>query len=290
MKNLLIILLSLTAISATAQTDSSKITFEDNEFFYQAIEEYQEWLRTTGFDTIVTATDFVMSVEQDVVVLDLTVTKQRDWLSLCKTYEEKTGDNLREVLFYRMLFVFQVNNTQGGIRLRSSATDHFMDMRVVDGQLKIQEADPKSIPVLLSFPFHQLSGFGVVEGATSIEHTQKLLKRFFRQKYNTRDYPDVHLRFDEYNNNHITIVIRNMNDEVFEDAINSYFEWLSIQAKVYEKNGKVYVRYKLMGKYSLRMFNRRMTSYYKMDESETSYLWDYNSKLRSEIDKYIRDN
>lgn len=289
MKNLLIILLSLTAISATAQTDSSKITFEDNEFFYQAIEEYRGWLTVTGFDTIVTATDFVIAVEHDVVVLDLTVTNQRDWLSLCKTYQAKTGGNLREVLFYRMLFTFQVNNKQGGIRLRSSAVDHFMDMRVVNGELKIQESDPKSIPVLLFFPFHQISGYGVIESSSSVEHTQKLLKQFFKSKYNTKDYPDVVLRMDEYNNNHLTIVIRNMQDEVLAEAYNSYYEWLTIEAEVSKENGKVYVKYNMMGKYSYRMFNRRMTSYYKMNETKTSYLWDYNSRLRNEIDKYIRD-
>lgn len=165
-----------------------------------------------------------------------------------------------------------------------------MDMGVVNGELKIQEANPKSIPVTLYFPFHQPSGFGVVEGASTVEHTQKLLKRFFRQKYNTRDYPNIDLRIDEYKNNHITVVIRNIKNEVLRNSISGYYEWLTIEAEVYEKNGKVYVKYNMMGKYSLDIFNRRITSYYKMDESDTSYLWDYNSKLKSEINKYIRDN
>lgn len=283
--SLIIALLLATTFSVNAQ----KTLSEDTEFFYEAFEEYKTWIEDQGYDKQIRATDMQVGDAQNMVLIDLKTTDAKAWLSLCQSYEEQNDDNFREVLFVQAMFVFQLEKEQVGLRLSADSGDHFMKMYFSNGELKIDERKNKNIDNLLTIPLIKLSGNGVIEGKGSVEHTKDLLKGFVYDYFNPKDFPGIDVRVSEFNENRMYIVVKNMKDEVLEEKYLSYFEWLTIDATIKEKNGKIELKYNLKGKYSQNIFGRRYTGYYDIYKYEKSYLEDYNAMLKGKIDAYIRD-
>lgn len=281
----LFILFSYSSILAQDLTD-------DWDFLHQARGQYEQWLEGSELGKILRVTD--LQIYEDLVILDLRAPNGNDWTSFKSRYQENFGADLRRKLFQKMVFLFELDRDQAGLRIRTDLSDHYVDMRYKSDTLILNETVRKDVPRndSLYIDFNNISCALVGNGAASIELTKSKLRQFFEQYYQNKSKPYREVQFDIYDSepSHLSFVIWNLKKEILNDFSIGYFERILLDLTFKAEGEGVKVYYEVFGSFGSGIFKApRKSNYTDIDlEYDKAYLDDYQRRIKNKINDHMK--
>lgn len=294
---LLILFLSFPLFSL-AQKDTiptRELSDDDLEFLWKARDQYQDWLDGSELSKVIKVSELFIA-NSNLVMLDLEITTGSDWLNLKEGYQEKSGTDLRRTLFNKLLFLAEIDRTQAGIRIRSKENDYYVDMRFVNGELKIHESKLKgSRKGTVVIDIKKLPKALKGDGADGLELTKERIIKYFDEFYSKKSNWFQNVKFKETEEEkdgvyYLSFSISNIKKEVLDDFVFGYYERISIDITLKKVNNKIIALYEVQAKYGQGiLIEPRKVDFTDVDPKYKSYLDQYAKELKGEIDKAIKD-
>lgn len=267
---------------------------QDRVFLNNQLPNYQKWLEQTNFSNVLTINR--LEVEKEAVTLHFIIPNEGAWQGLKKSYDKENFQSLPEVLFYRMLHLFELPIGAAKIKITDNQR-YFINIEFKNNKLSIREPNPKGIDDNINISLTRLnkSHTEITEDniTGNIEKVRTIIVDYFNEKYS-----DKYARFESQKakykpiiegDNSIHLQISNITDEIIDDLFIGYYELITIDIKIEQVNKEVKIFYTLQGKYGSGVFSApRKTDYLDMETNEyVEYLKSYNQVLKSEIRKKI---
>lgn len=245
--------------------------FEKDSVLIQEITKtYQNWLETELKTNL--HTDGIR-IKDSVVIFQLKTPNKDYWLTYSQAYQRENNLNLRTVLFYKILFLSELNEKQVAIELLSDTMTAekghqlWINWDYTADTLQFRELLPKSVKDEITLLEKRLSGFNIIKGKSSTLQTRNLIKRFVTQKYNTQSFPNVMVNVIKETDAYVRIVVEDMRREIL-DTDSDYFEKLDLVFIIKKSGDRIIIKYIVNGKYRKAYFGYfYLTDYYDMSIS-----------------------
>ncbi len=280
----LALLMSFTASSAQDLT-------QDWDFLHQARSQYERWLEGTELKKVLRVHD--LQIFPELVLLDLRIPNGNDWISFKERYEAKYGTDLRRKLFQQMLFMFQLEQAQAGLRIRSDQNNHYVDMRYRADTLAINETNPKSSRIdSIRIDFSKIPGAVIGDGAANLALTRSKLRQFFAEYYREKSTRFREVKYDIFDEEplQLSFIIWNLKKEILNDLVLGYYERILLDLTFKTEGQSIKIYYEVYGSYGSGIFRApRKTEYTDIDlDSKSTYMDEYKRKIKSRINQFMK--
>jgi len=283
---------------------------------------YQQWLENSGLDKVLR----IFSANEGTERFDLYLAFQYDdidsiriiWETLKKEIEEKGNTSLEQQLFYKMITIFEVPQSNASVQIYDTydlriEPSFFRGIRFENGQVKVEQSNPKYANRGFDIPQFDLSGLNVLP-ATEIprplkrqEVYEKIL-RYVKEKYGGKQCagqsPDISLL---ENSQLLRLEVKNTCQSIFtEDArpsICRVLKSLNLDCKWADQELLTFLfsytptergfelTMELDGKYGPQRYETLPRgSYRSMEPDFSSYLEDYADSFLAELREYLRNS
>jgi len=265
----------------------SQDLLKDSVFFRKQVKEYQNWLYKTEFSNVVSYQE--IEIKSDKVILDLSINSDLEWFGLKKTYNSNNSNAIPELLFSRMVHLFELPQENAEIRL-TDYKKYFVNISYQNNKLVIVEPNPKgvvkndiTIPVVKINSLQTKTTQDIVEN--NVEKVKKIIETYLRNFYKDKtarfSNATVKIWQDE---NTVYANISNITKEIIYDSFIGYWEIIDIVIKVEQVDNNVKINYTLQGKYGAGIFTApRQNDFIDMERDYKTYLDTYNEQLKSNI-------
>ena len=265
----------------------SQDLLKDSIFFYKQVKEYQTWLYKTEFFNVISFQEIEM--KSDKIILDLSLTSDLEWFGLKKTYH---GDNLNaipELLFARMVHLFEIPQENAEIRL-TDYKNYFVNISYQNNKLVVIEPNPKGlvkndiiIPIIKINALQIGTTQDVIE--SNVDKVKYIIETYLHGLYKNKtarfSNATVKIWQDE---NTVYANISNITKEIIYDDFVGYWELIDIVIKIEQVDNKVKIDYTLQGKYGAGIFTApRQNDFIDMERDYKSFLDSYNDQLKFNI-------
>ena len=262
----------------------------DWDFLHQAREDYQDWLDESDLTKVIRVHDLI--IKPEIVIMDLRITNGTDWISLRERYLEYYGTDLRRKLFKQMTFIFELKDKEAGMRIRSDFSDHYVDMRYRD-TLVINETTTKGLRKdSLQLKMKDIPGAVAGNGAATIQLSKSKLKQYFEKYFQKKRsfFQEAEIEVTDETDNHLNFQIWNITDEILDDLLMGYFEYIVVDMTLNVKGNVVKIYYDVEGKYGSGIYKGpRKSDYKRIDKSfDKQYMDDYKRRLTSRIRESLK--
>jgi hypothetical protein len=268
-----------------AQHDLTK----ENAFFQKAGKEYQGFLEHTELNTILRL-DSVQTFS-DIIILNLVMTNYSDWANLSRQYEKDFGVNVRQMLFNKAAFLFEIDEDSLGIRIWSpDFTLVEVQLLYYDDKLSVIENVDKAVRLdSLVLEKKRLPKIAKQNTYKSIEICKDKIEKELKKHYK-KESEAVKIETNTARPNELKLKIWNIRGEILHDSwLFPYWEYITIKVTFKEQGGKFIVFYEVQAKYGSGIFRGpRLSDYTDMDSDYKSYVDDYMEKLSEIIYKAIK--
>ena len=262
----------------------------DWNFLHQAREDYQDWLEESDLTKVIRVHDLI--IKPEIVIMDLRISNGTDWISLKERYLEYYGTDLRRKLFKQMTFIFELKDKEAGLRIRSDFSDHYVDMRYRD-TLVIHETVPRGMRKdSLQLKMKDIPGAVAGNGAATIQLSKSKLKQYFEKYFQKKRsfFQEAEIEVTDETDNHLNFQIWNITDEILDDLLMGYFEYIVVDMTLNVKGNVVKIYYDVEGKYGSGIYKGpRKSAFKRIDKSfYKQYMDDYKRRLTSRIRESLK--
>ncbi|MFK7951046.1 MAG: hypothetical protein AB8G11_25930 [Saprospiraceae bacterium] len=288
MKQFFLKFLFLSIVCITTTSIYGQDLTNDTAFFQKAGKEYQAFLENTTLDNILYL-DTVQTFP-DKVILNMVMTSYNDWASLSSQYKKDFEVDIRQTLFNKAAFLFEVDEDSLGIRIWSSDfTLVEVQLLYSNDELKIIENKERAIRldslVLDKRRFPKIAKKDTYQTITFCK--DKIEKKLV--KYYKKEHKGVKIEPNTRRPKEMKLKVRNIRGEVLHDHWFPYWEYIVIKINFKERSGKLIIYYEVEAKYGSGVFRGpRLSDYTDMDTEYKAYVNDYMEKLDEIIYKAIK--
>lgn len=268
---------------------------KDSLLYVEIGARYQSWLNTEleggklSIDSLL--------IEDDRITLALTVPRSEDWYNFRQEFLRETNLNLCEVLYYKMLFLFELEEQEAAIEIlpkeiiKEKPLQVWMYYKEGEKSWRLMELVPKAVEDTIEILEERLAGFNIIQGRNSLGYTKQLLDQFVKLKFSTSRHPNVKIEPKTTDNrNTAHYIIRTIKREVLNEG--DYFERLDLVFLLHQKDNRVIIKYIINGKYrQAYLVDFYLTGFYDMSNSKqfASDFDIYCSILVEEINDFLMD-
>jgi hypothetical protein len=284
-------LLKIFILLLFSQLAYSQDLLKDSIFFQKQALEYQNWLLGAGISKIVKYEN--MEMLSDKVILRFELKSDLDWLGLKKSYNDSSPNSISELLFTRMIHLFEVPQENAEINL----TDHknyYVNISYKNNKLLVVEPNPKGfvtnnliIPVVKINKLKKECTQDVVE--SNVEFVKNIIEDYLRNFYHnkTARFSQAKVKIWQ-DDNTVYAKVSNITKEIIYDSFIGYWELIDYVVKVEQVENNVKINYTLQGKYGAGIFVApRQNDFVDMERDYKMYLDTYNEQLKSNIRKEL---
>jgi hypothetical protein len=279
----LITLIILLSISQLAYSQDLR---KDSSFFYKQVDAYQQWLKETGFDKVISYES--IEILSDKLILRFNLKSDLDWFGLKKSYNEEDPNSINELLFFRATFLFEIPMENAEIRL-SDHQNYYVNISY-NNKLVVNEPNPKGIVKNhLIVPVIKINKLKLTTTSDAIENNVEIVKdiieNYLRNYYKTKtarfSKANIRILQDE---NIVFVKISNISREIIDEGLIGYWELIEMVIRVEQVGTNVRIAYTLQGKYGAGVFLApRQNDYVDMERDYKAYLDNYNQQIKSNI-------
>lgn len=264
---------------------------KDAIFFNKQAKEYEKWLLESDFKKIVIYQE--IEITNDKIILNLAINSDLEWFGLKKSYNPENSTAIPELLFARMLHLFELPNECAEIRI-TDYKKYFVNIAYKDNKLVVIEPNPKgvvkndiTIPVVKINNLKKQTTQDVIE--SNVENVKNrieaYLKKYYKEKTARFSNAKVKIWQDETS---VYANISNITKEIIYDNLLGYWELIDIIIKVEQIEDNVKINYTLQGKYGAGIFTApRQNDYMDMEKEYKAYIDSYNEQLKANIRKEL---
>jgi len=279
-----IILFILFSISYLARSQDLR---KDSAFFQKQLTEYQNWLYGTGISKILKYEN--MEMLSDKLILHFELKNDTDWMGLKKSYNPTNPNSISELLFSRMIHLFEVPQENAEISL-SNHQDFYVNITYKNNKLLVDEPSPKGlvsnhliIPVVKIHLLKTQLNPDVIESNVDVVKNiiVNYLQKYYKRKTARFSQARIKIWQDE---NTVYVKVSNITKEIIYDNLIGYWELIDYEIKVEQENNEVKIYYTLQGKYGAGIFVApRQNDFVDMERDYKNYLDSYNNQIKSNI-------
>jgi len=266
----------------------SDLTTKDN-YFQESGKDYQLFLENSALDNVLKV-DTVQTFK-DMVIINMTISKYKDWANLSQQYEIDFGRDLRYMLFHKAAFLFELDEDSLGIRIWSNDyKDCEVQLRYISDTLRILENEDRGTrPDKVDLKKKDLPKIITENTSAGIKICKQRLKKNLTKHYKKRG-KSVRIVAVMDKPNMMKMRIYNMRREILEGGwISSYWEYLQFNFFFKMKNGNLEVSYTLDAKYGSGIFRPHRRDYRDMDFEYKDDVDEYLDKIRPIIKKSLKN-
>jgi hypothetical protein len=274
-----------------SQLANSQDLLRDSIFFQKQAIEYQSWLSGAGISKIIKYEN--MEMLSDKVVLRFELKSDLDWMGLKKSYNDSNPNSVSELLFSRMIHLFEVPQENAEISL-SDHKNYYVNISYKNNKLLVVETNPKgfvtnnlTIPVVKINKLKTEFSQDVVEN--NVDMVKNIIENYLRSFYQNKTARFSQARVNIWqDDNTVYAKISNITKEIIYDNLIGYWELIDYVIKVEQVESNVKIYYTLQGKYGAGIFVApRQNDFVDMERDYKNYLDTYNEQLKSNIRKEL---
>lgn len=269
--------------AATAQADLR----QDSAFFDETLSQLKDWMEATNIAAACSVEG--LQIEAGFVALHLQTPDAPTWLGLRESYREQTGASLERDLFHKFIFQMELPYDSAFVTLRGKG--YYANVGYPNGEWTVEEPEFKgAVEGKVKVKLSQMPVHGHLALGSNAVRARELLGDYLKDFYQEKGtfWSTARQRWIKHDNRFI-LEITNIKSEVLDDFFFGYYEFISINAHITERDGEVVVDYSLQGKYGSGLFSApRRGGYYDMDPKYLDYLQRYNQKLSLEMSQALK--
>jgi hypothetical protein len=264
---------------------------KDSIFFQKQAMEYQYWLSGAGFSKILKYKN--MEMLSDKVILRFELKSGLDWMGLKKSYNDSNPNSVSELLFSRMIHLFEVPQENAEISL-SDHKNYYVNISYKNNKLLVVEPNPKGlvsnnliIPIVKINKLKTECTQDVVEN--NVDIVKNIIENYLRSVYENKTARFSQAKVNIWqDDNTVYAKISNITKEIIYDSFIGYWELIDYVIKVEQVDNNVKIYYTLQGKYGAGIFVApRQNDFVDMERDYKNYLDTYNEQLKSKIRKEL---